>query len=116
MIYKLQNFPAKFIREYAWIGVLLYLFQMSSEAAEFAMTKWRKLIDQLEAQSTRTKANSKKRLTSRGVFVYVDRRRYVEVKQDCFGLYSFLKFQAKLVKEPGAQVNDKQSWFSRKID
>ena len=89
------KFPAKFIRKYAWIGVLLYLIQMSSEAAEFAMSKWRKLIDQLEAQSTRTKANSKKRLTSRGVFVYVDRRRYVEVKLECFGRVQFLKISSK---------------------
>jgi len=70
----------KNIRKDAWIWAWLYCFQMSNEAAEFAMSKWRKLVDQLEAQSTRTKANSKKRLTNRGPFVYVDRRRYVEVQ------------------------------------
>ncbi|CBY17944.1 unnamed protein product [Oikopleura dioica] len=66
--FQLQNLSVKSIKN------------MSNEAAEFAMSKWRKLVDQLEAQSTRTKANSKKRLTNRGPFVYVDRRRYVEVQ------------------------------------
>ncbi|CAG5111627.1 Oidioi.mRNA.OKI2018_I69.chr2.g5913.t1.cds [Oikopleura dioica] len=73
---------------------------MSSEAVEFVQAKWQKLIDQLEAQSTRTKANCPKKLGNNGPYVYVDRRRYVE---------PFTPFDISKLTPPNLKANSKES-------